>query len=74
MIKTLRGKWFSIPHYGSCEAINAALPAKERLAAEKPQLRPRIWYFVKVCAVLNRIVCNVECNIRQDLHCIFHQL
>ena len=46
MIKTSRGKWFSIPHYGSCEAINAALPAKERLAAEKPQLRPRIWYFV----------------------------
>ena len=34
MIKTLRGKWFSIPHYGSCEAINAASPANERLAAK----------------------------------------
>ena len=26
MIKTSRGKWFSIPHYSSCEAINAVPP------------------------------------------------
>ena len=37
---------FAVPIFGedfdgSCEAINAASPANERLAAEKPQLRPR---------------------------------
>jgi hypothetical protein len=34
MIKTSRGKWFSIPHYGSCEAINAASSLNREASTE----------------------------------------